>query len=177
MKKTLSMTIAALVLAAQAGATSPVPPAKEPVSGKLAFEGIKGLAGTWEGAGEKGAGAEQKATVSYRVTAGGSVVEETLFPGTPHEMVTMYHMDGEDRVLTHYCAAGNQPHMKLDAQTSTPKELHFAFAGGSNVTASSMHMHEAKLSFIDADHLEGDWTAFKDGKALDATKLTLTRKK
>ena len=49
---------------------------------------------------------------TYRVTAAGSAVMEVLFPGTDHEMVTVYHQDGDDLILTHYCAAGNQPRMK-----------------------------------------------------------------
>ena len=81
------------------------------------FDRLKSLEGTWTGrsgwdeGADKGAG---EVTVIYKVTAAGSAVQETLFPGTPHEMVTMYHMDGADLMLTHYCAAGNQPRMKLE---------------------------------------------------------------
>ena len=49
-----------------------------------------------------------------RTTGGGSAVTETLFPGTAHEMMSVYHMDGDDLVLTHYCAGGNQPRMMLE---------------------------------------------------------------
>ena len=37
---------------------------------------------------------QRQGRVSYRVTSGGSAVEEILAGGTPHEMVTMYHLDG-----------------------------------------------------------------------------------
>jgi hypothetical protein len=34
------------------------------------------------------------ASVVYKVTSAGKTVMETLGPGTDHEMVSMYHMDG-----------------------------------------------------------------------------------
>ena len=47
-------------------------------------------------------------TIVYSVIAAGSAVHEHMFPGGPHEMVTVYHLDGPDLLLTHYCAAGNK---------------------------------------------------------------------
>ena len=52
-----------------------------------------------------------------KVTAGGSAVHETLFPGSAHEMVSVYHLDGADLVMTHFCALGNQPRMKADPKS------------------------------------------------------------
>ncbi len=37
----------------------------------------------------------------------------------PENMITMFHMDGDRLLMTHYCGAGNQPRMKLVA--SNPK--------------------------------------------------------
>ena len=68
----------------------------------------------------------------FRVTAGGSVVEETIFPGSPMEMLSVYHMDKGNLLMTHYCALGNQPRMKLNAKKSMPQELVFEFDGGTN---------------------------------------------
>ena len=51
--------------------------------------------------------------VVFHVTAANSVVIETMFPGSDHEMVNTYHIDGDNLVMTHYCAMGNQPHLKL----------------------------------------------------------------
>ena len=82
--------------------------------------------------------------MSYRVTGAGSALVETQFPGSPHEMVTVYYVDGNDLVLTHYCAARNQPRMKLVRATDT--DLVFEFTGRSNLDpAKDMHTHDATM--------------------------------
>jgi hypothetical protein len=94
------------------------------ISGKDAFEILKGFAGEWTGKVAEGEPVPNPSVI-YHVTAAQSAVVETLFPGTAHEMVTVYHMDGDKLVMTHYCAAGNQPHMRL-AKKSTRTDLLFA---------------------------------------------------
>jgi hypothetical protein len=99
------LTLVVLTLASPVRAQAPS------VDGKAAFERLKTLAGTWQGQAGHGP-ADQAATVTYRVASGGSVVEETLFPGTPHEMISMYHLVDGQLVMTHYCAMANQPRMR-----------------------------------------------------------------
>jgi len=65
----------------------------QPYKGSKEFERIKTLAGTWKGKMDMGQGPMDMAVI-YRVVAGGSAVEERTFPGTPMEMVTMYHDKG-----------------------------------------------------------------------------------
>jgi hypothetical protein len=160
--KRLSLLILTVIVAA--AAVQPGLCGETATGGQSAFDRIKGLAGTWEGTAGEGKDAFP-VTVQYRVTANGTAVMETLFPGTPHEMVTIYTRDGDGVVLTHYCAEGNQPLMKLDASTSKPDELRFAFAGGNNIDpATTTHMHELTLHLLNGDHLQSDWTLFKEGK-------------
>jgi hypothetical protein len=142
------------------------------IDAKAAFEKLKGLAGTWAGStSEEG----MQATVVFAVTANGSVVMETMFPGTPHEMINMYHMVGKDLVATHYCAAGNQPSFKLDAAASDADQLVFAFNGGSGFDpAKDMHIHSGKLSWKD-NTLHAEWAAHAGGKAAMTNAFTLTR--
>jgi hypothetical protein len=141
-----------------------------------AFTRIKNLAGEWRGRvmdREKG----PEVTVLYRVTAGGSAVLETLFPGTPHEMLTVYHLDGDKLMLTHYCAMGNQPQMVLDPG-STVRQLVFAFVGGSNLNPGrDLHMHAGRISFMTGDRLENEWDTFQDGKRVETKTFYLERKK
>jgi hypothetical protein len=142
-----------------------------------ALERMKKLAGTWVAVGEDGKPTEQVVSV-IKVTAAGSAVHETLFPGQPHEMVSVYTRDGDDLMMTHYCALGNQPRMKADPK-SPANQIHFQFAGGSNLDpAKDKHMHEGTITFVDEDHIEWKGVAWEGGKPCDVcTTLKLVRKK
>src|SRR5262249_13875281 len=114
-----------------------------------------------------------------RVTAPGSAVLETLFPGEPMEMVSVYHRDGADLVMTHFCALGNQPRMRADPNSPSNK-ICFKFAGGTNLDAAKdMHMHEGTITFVDDDHVEWSGVAWKDGKPVQGhdCNMKLVRKK
>src|SRR5438105_1544223 len=79
------------------------PAAKAPAAATNAgLERIKKLAGTWVMADKDGKPTDTVVSV-IKVTAGGSAVQETIFPGQPQEMVSVYHTDGPDLVMTHYC--------------------------------------------------------------------------
>jgi hypothetical protein len=150
-------------------------PAKT-ITAQEAFAMLKGLAGEWQGkAMDKDNG--PSIAVTYRVTANNSVVLETLFPGTEHEMLTLYHLDNGKLVLTHYCAMGNQPRMELDPASSAD-HLIFNFAGGSNLDpAKDMHMHSGRVCLVAPDRLENEWDTFRGTEKVDTKKFFLERKK
>lgn len=168
-----------VVLVAGAAGQAQAPAAKaaagQPVTGAQAFALMKTLVGEWQGTGKSG----QKsipAHFSYRLTGAGSALVETLFPGTPHEMVTVYHMDGPKFMLTHYCAAGNQPSMILDP-SSTRDHLVFVFLRGTNMDAArDTHMHNARYAFLDADHIQAEWDTWQAGK-IETKRFDLARQK
>src|SRR6266481_5809281 len=117
------------------------------------LERMKKLAGTWLAADKVGQPTDQVVSI-IKVTAGGSAVHETLFPGQPHEMVSIYTVDGPDLVMTHYCVLGNQPRMKADPK-SPANQICFQFAGGSNLNPQKdKHMHAATLTIADDSHIE-----------------------
>ncbi|TAJ16964.1 MAG: hypothetical protein EPO68_10185 [Planctomycetota bacterium] len=127
------------------------------------FARLRALQGTWKGTASSTKGETFPVDVDYRLTGGGSAVVETLFRGTQHEMVTVYHCDGRDIVLTHYCAAGNQPRMRL--ATPGEKELVFEFDGGTNFDPKKDgHMHVGRLEIVDADHVRTRWSYYSGGK-------------
>jgi hypothetical protein len=153
-----------------------------------AFEQLKTMAGTWhgtatgEGATGEGAPAEAEAKAAgevlhrFEVSAANTVVMETMNPGTPHEMINMYHLDGEDLVLTHYCAAGNQPRMRLDRENSTAKKYIFDFDGGTNLDpAVDQHIHSAAIEWEDSGGLVSGWTSHSGGKEMATMSFRLTR--
>ena len=76
-----------------------------------AFDQLKALAGHWEGTTATG----QKGEVTYEVISNGSVVMERLHPGNEPDMITMYTLDADRILVTHYCSAGNQPTMQTAA--------------------------------------------------------------
>ena len=126
---------------------------RPPVPTSPAFETMKKLAGTWLAADRDGKPTDQVVSV-MKVTSGGSVVHETLFPGQSEEMVSIYTVEGSDLVMTHYCVLGNQPRLKADPK-SPANQICFQFASGSNLDPTKdRHMHCVTLTLIDHDHIE-----------------------
>jgi hypothetical protein len=167
----LLLALSSIVSAAEPAATQAAPPA---LDAKSAFEQLKTLAGEWQGTAGHGDGKEIPATVTYRIASGGTVVMETLFPGTPHEMISMYHLNGPKLVVSHFCAMGNQPRMTL-APRSSASELRFDFDGGENLNpAKDTHIHAGVLRPSD-DELLADSTTWKDGKEAGHNRFTLQR--
>ena len=149
-----------------------------PAATHAGLEKLKKLAGTWVEADKDGKPTDKVVSV-IKVTAAGSAVQETLFPGQAMEMVSLYHLDKGDLVMTHYCALGNQPRMKADPK-SPANQLKFLFAGGTNLDpAKDMHMHEGTLTFVDDDHIEFSGVAWVNGKPADdhCATMKLVRKK
>jgi hypothetical protein len=139
------------------------------------LERFKQLAGDWEGTMNHD-GQETKGEVNYKVTSGGSAVVETIMPGSDHEMVTVIHQDGKDLALTHYCALGNQPHMKTKGKQKA-NQFDFQFTGASNMeSADEMHMHGVVYTFVDDDTLRAEWSHYVDGKEAGTAVLELKRK-
>lgn len=139
------------------------------------FERFKALAGEWVSAEDGEMVKKGDLVARYHVTGGGTAVVEDLFPGTPHEMTTVYHLDGEDLVLTHYCMGGNQPRMRAKA----PKDATVAFAydGGTNIDPKkTRHMHEASFDFVSADEIRTAWVQHAEGKPGMTVKIHLLRK-
>ena len=146
-----------------------------PAPTNAGLEKMKKLVGTWVVADKDGKPTDQVASV-IKLTSGGSAVHETIYPGQPMEMVSVYTADGSDLVMTHYCVLGNQPRMKADPNAPA-NQIAFKFAGGTNLDpAKDKHMHEATLTLIDDDHIELTAIPWEGGapckdKCCDALKL------
>lgn len=142
------------------------------------LEKMKKLVGTWVAADENNKPTDQVVSV-IKLTAGGSAIHETLFPGTDMEMVSIYTADGDDLVMTHYCMLGNQPRMKANPKSPANK-IEFTFAGGTNLDPQKdKHMHGATLTITDDDHIEINGEGWENGKPAHdmCGKMKLVRKK
>jgi hypothetical protein len=129
-----------------------------------AFEFLKTLTGEWERSASDHEHGSSSRSVTYKVTAAGSSVMETIYPGDPSEMITIYHMDGDDLLLTHYCALQNAPVMKFE-KSSKPGEIKFGFHGGTNFDPKAdMHVHEGVMRIKDANTIESSFVTYSGGK-------------
>ena len=139
--------------------------------GAKAFEKLKSLEGSWLGKTPDGHAMQ----VSNRITSGGSVLMSEI---TGQEnMVTMFYLDGGRLLLTHYCAAGNQPRM---VATLSPdgKTLSFDFLDATNLLpGQGGHMEHVVFTLIDADHHSEDWQFAQDGGQKLHEKFDLERQK
>ena len=137
------------------------------------FDHLKTLAGTWQGAvttdppqADMGNGALTQ--VSLRVTSrGNAMVHEMKEAGKADDPtrydhpVTMFYLDNDRLLLTHYCDAGNRPRMV--AKTSPDgKTVEFDFLDVAGSTQYG-HMHHAVFTVIDANHHTEDWTYMMPG--------------
>jgi hypothetical protein len=136
------------------------------------FEKLKSLVGEWQGTGPHGS-----INVSYQLVSGGSAVMETLMPKDEPDMITIYHLDGDKLMMTHYCSIGNQPRMQAEAPAGEIKKLNFVFVDVTNMAKPSAgHMVNLTLSFGDKDHFSQAWTWREAGKDKSST-FSFVRKK
>jgi hypothetical protein len=125
------------------------------------FERIESLAGDWYVVDAEGRRTE-KLVSRYRLTAGGSAVLETLFPGTENEMITLYHRDGEEVVLTHYCVVGNAITYRATLEDG---DLSYRCTGGRNMESEDdRHMHEGRVAFEGEDRYRSTWRMVEKGE-------------
>jgi hypothetical protein len=153
-------------LAADEKKTAPAPatqPAHADTPAWRAFERFKALAGQrWEGKSTKG-WTEQ---LTYSLIAGDSVVMEQSAMAHDTAMVTMYSMDGDELMLTHYCAAKNVPRMKATQISDDGSEVLFTFVDGLNLKdgRDTPHMDKANFKFAGDGTMHEQWTFYSNGK-------------
>jgi hypothetical protein len=169
------LALLALCLMTMGGTTLSLAEVTEPppYEGSPALKTMKSLAGTWKGT-HLMQGKELPASVEYKVSSNGSTVVETMFPGTPHEMVNVYHDKAGKLAMTHYCSVGNQPHLDLVAMEG--KTLSFSLSSEDTThLADEGHMHDLKITMADSGHLKQDWSFFEKGKQGGMTTFDLVR--
>ncbi|MBI4345455.1 MAG: hypothetical protein HY553_01280 [Elusimicrobia bacterium] len=135
------------------------------------FTRLAKLLGHWEANVEGG----KKVQVWFKLISGGTTLLQTEKFDDEPEMITVYHPDGKDLVLTHYCSANNQPRMK--AVKSDEKSIFFDFVSVTNLASpDASHMRSAVITFIDDDHYREEWTWREKGKS-QAVTMDFERKK
>ena len=168
MKKHLIPTIAMCLLAGaslnlpHSAAQTEKPKPKE-TSAQICFAKLKKLAGDWTH--KEGKSGKEMVMLRYKVISGGSAVEEEMMPGSPESMTSIYHLDNDSLVMTHYCSLGNQPHLRATkASTASKMEFECIGGGGNMKSENDMHIHHLVFTFLSDDHFTQEWSANKDGK-------------
>lgn len=136
-----------------------------------ALEKFKSMAGSWEGKSPNG-GSEQ---VSYQLQAGGTAVMADMHMGE-EAMTSMFYVDHDQLLMTHFCPSNNQPRMKATISPDL-KMISFDFLDATNLQSPQAgHMHHAVYLFSDADHYSEEWT-WKQGDKESKMHFEMQRKK
>jgi hypothetical protein len=125
-----------------------------------AFDRLTSLQGEWKG--ETGG---VNTTLIYTLTANGSALMEQCRPEKGPEMITMFTVDGDHLIATHYCSARNQPQMATSPITDAQKPLEFSLVRVTGLQSPD-DFHNTGLTVIqeDNDHLTQEWSYQHKGK-------------
>ena len=183
----LVVSFVALTAAAFAqSAATPAVQSNTQSDAQKSFDKIKSLAGGWDGVAKldppMDGASNAPVHVSMRITSrGNSLVHEMQAAGTPEDPtkydhpVTMFYLENDRLVLTHYCDAGNRPRMA--AKTSTDgKTVEFEFLDVAGDLEYG-HMQHSVFTVVDANHHTEDWTFLMPGDKLMHAHMDLTRSK
>jgi hypothetical protein len=147
------MRSAALVGALSLGVVGLSDPPESPATAALSK--LRALAGDWKGTVQwTGARTDSgKMDATYFVTGNGSAVVENLTVDGVPVMTSVYHLDGADLRMTHYCGAQNQPRLKAQRIDLARGLLEFSFVDMTNARSpDAPHVHGVEIQFQDADH-------------------------
>lgn len=156
----LASLIGAAVLTVALIAPSESAARNEKTKSAAAFERLISLVGEWEGTNSAGS-----VKVTYTLVSGGTALMERLQPGNEPDMITLYSLDGDHLLITHYCSGGNQPSMRTGAITELNGTLSFkVFQVTGMKSPDEDHMTALVLTMPDKDHLTQEWSYQGKGK-------------
>ena len=147
MLRKMVMAIGCLVLAAQANAQDSV------------FNALSQLNGEWESVESEDG---QRIELTYEIAANGFSVVEDLFG-----MVTVYHLDGDRVLATHYCSAGNQPRMVAPLMLDENRSVTFEFLDVTGDTTNG-YINSVSFEFVSPHRFIQKWTYYNGSATADA---------
>jgi hypothetical protein len=144
---------------------------------RAAFERFKALAGEWDGRSTAG----WSGVATYSVIGRGSAVlsssTHSAHPGDDESMATVYHLDGDRLLLTHYCVAKNQPRLAATKIDEGGRRIEFTFLDGTNLPSRNAgHMDRAVFEFHDHTRFTSRWTWYQDGQEKWMEEIVYTRR-
>jgi hypothetical protein len=140
------------------------------VTAPAAFTKLQTLVGEWEGKTEKG----RALKVSYRLTANNTVLIEMWTLGPQRESLTLYHLDNESLLATHYCPVGNQPRLRFK-EGGSASLFAFEFVSATNLPKpEASHQHRFEMELLDANSFARSETYLENG-AGESERIVYTR--
>jgi hypothetical protein len=139
----------------------PVVPAAAPKAHAV-FEEIKRLTGDWRST-KHGS----STVVNYTVIANGTTVVERWTMSPTRQSMTVYTLDGQRLIATHYCPQGNAPRLQY-AHTDDGGAHHFVFFDGANLQdPAGSHEHAFWIRTGPSGTLTRNETYIANGAAYD----------
>ena len=117
---------------------------------------IKALIGNWSGTFQWTGGRHDSGSMNatYYVTGNGSAVVENLMNESTPVRTSVYHLDGPDLRMTHFCGAQNQPRLQAHRIDLDRGAIDFEFVDATNLRSpDAPHVHRLEIRLIDANHL------------------------
>ncbi|MFK7962116.1 MAG: hypothetical protein AB8G96_16510 [Phycisphaerales bacterium] len=142
--------------------------------GPAAFEMMKQRLGTWYAAGPDGEPTDEIMS-EFRLTAGGSAIIETLFPGKPHEMISMYHVEDGRLHMVHYCVLKNRPHLIAHTGSSANELVFQCVPNDPAAKDGAAHMGRGVVRYIGTDRISSDWNKIEAGAVAEAMHFEMIR--
>jgi hypothetical protein len=142
--------------------------AQQPLSpGAAMLERLRGLAGEWEGTYVWTGARHDSGTmrVSYSLTGNGTAVVENLMTESTPSMTTIYHLDGADLRMTHFCGANNQPRLKATTIDEAQGIVQFSFVDATNLQVSPAHVDGFEIQLLPDDRLVLTFSFIGSGKS------------
>lgn len=123
------------------------------------FDKLKALAGSWEGTFDG-----KPEAITFRVTSSGNaLLHEATQVGRPEDPLTMFYLEGDRLLMSHYCDAGNRPRM-AGRMSSDGKTVEFTLLDVANSNSSQYgHMQQVLITILDANHHTEDWIFWVQG--------------
>jgi hypothetical protein len=103
---------------------------------------IKALAGDWEAKFPDGT----TLNINYTPISNGTAVMEILTLPNGTDMRSIYHVNGDKLMMTHYCESGNQPRLQsTNGAAATPDSIELSFLDITNVPSLQSFVSRTKI--------------------------------
>jgi hypothetical protein len=163
LKGLAALLICLLALASAALAQGPQKTAAVQSDAQKAFKQMKTLAGSWQGT-------VRGISINFTIRAassGTAILHEgnTVGGGPPNHEITMFYLDGDRLLATHYCDAGNRANWE-GKMSPDEKAIKFSFLDVVGSTKGG-YLKDMVITMVDADHHIVEFTfVMPDGKPI-----------